>query len=163
MTSITGTEQDTKSRYRLKRMRADLGFHPTLSLLDKAARFRAAAKIAKRNNRKVLEDPESRRMAQELIRHSKFWYTSWNRYRTGLKMSPDQEEIEETAKTRNGEFVQAAKSFGWANERGWDLKEPTRKLLRAALRLKTDPLENRRRLDAKTPTVTEKTEQAATT
>ena len=59
-------------RRRIKRMGADHNFHPTISLLDRAMRFRASAKLANQNNKKVMEDPETKRMAREFVRHANF-------------------------------------------------------------------------------------------
>ena len=156
MLMATETQRETPARYRLKRMRADHSFHPTMSLLEKALKFRQSAKLAHRNNSKIMEDPEAKETAQELVRHARFWYVKWNEYRTNLKIPPDTDEIEEAAKTRNGQVVQAAKGLGWALQQGESTGEPAKRLLRAALRLKTDPQANRRRLDT---TETEKAPQ----
>ena len=124
-------------------MTVDHSFHATASLLAKALKFRESAKLAHKNNRKIMEDPGAREMAHELVRHAKHWYLIWNEYRTGLNVPPSQEEIEETAKTRNGEVVQAAKGLGWTIQRGESAEEPAKKLMRAALKLKSDPQSNR--------------------
>ena len=141
----TETEKGVDPKRRVKRLRADHNFHPTISLLNKAMKFRALAIQARQNDRKVMEDEDARMMAQELVRHAKFWYVNWNEYRTNLKMPPDEEEIGEVAKTRNGEVVQAAKGLGWAIQRGESSKLPAKRLLQAALRLKSDAKANRER------------------
>ena len=156
-TEEISTQQPPDLRYRLKRMRVDHSFHATASLLAKALKFRESAKLAHKNNRKIMEDPAAREIAHELVRHAKHWYLIWNEYRTGLNVPPDQEEIEETAKTRNGEVVQAAKRLGWTLQREENAGEPAKKLLRAALRLKSDPKSNRQHLDNTTdPTAPQK-------
>ena len=141
----TETEKEVDPKRRVKRLRADHNFHPTISLLDKAMRFHASAKLARENNKKVMEDAEAKRMARELVRHAKHWYVKWNEYRTNLKMPPDEDELGEVAKTRNGEVVQAAKGLGWAIQRGESTKLPAKRLLQAALRLKSDAKANRER------------------
>ena len=141
----TEFQKEIDLRYRIKRMGADHNFHPTISLLDKAMRFRASVKLARDNDPKPTEDEDTRRMAQELVRHAKFWYVNWNESRTNLKMLPDEEEIGEVAKSRNREVVQAAKGLGWAIQRGESSKLPAKRLLRAALRLKSDVKANRER------------------
>ena len=95
------TEKGVDPKRRVKRLRADHNFHPTISLLDKAMKFRASVKLARDNDRKPTEDEDTRRMAQELVRHAKFWYVNWNESRINLKRPPDEEEIGEVAKTRN--------------------------------------------------------------
>ena len=80
-----------------------------------------------------------------MVRHAKHWYVRWNEYRTNLKMPPDEDELGEVAKTRNGEVVQAAKGLGWAIQRGESTKLPAKRLLQAALRLKSDAKANRER------------------
>ena len=60
-------------------------------------------------------------------------------------MPRDEEELGEVAKTRNGEVVQAAKGLGWAIQRGESTSLPAKRLLKAALRLKSDPEANRER------------------
>ena len=80
-----------------------------------------------------------------MVRHAKHWYVKWNEYRTNLKMPPDEDELGEVAKTRNGEVVQAAKGLGWAIQRGESTKLPAKRLLQAALRLKSDAKANRER------------------
>ena len=134
----TETKREIDPRYRIKRMRAAHNFRPTISLLDKAMGFRASVELAKENIKKVMEDPETKRMAREMVRHAKVWYVNWNEYRTNLKMPPDEDEIGEVAKTRNGEVVQAAWGLGWAIQRGESGKLPARRLLQADLRLKSD-------------------------
>ena len=125
-------------RCRIKRMGADHNFHPTISLLHRAMRFRASVKLANQDNKTVMENPETKSKGRELVRHAKFWYVNWNEYRTNRKMPPDVEDIGEVAKTRNGEVVQAARGLGWAIQRGESGKLPARRLLQAALRLKSD-------------------------
>ena len=60
-------------------------------------------------------------------------------------MPPDEDDIGEVAKTRNGEVIQAAKGLGWGIQRGESSKLPARSLLQAILRLKSDVRANRER------------------
>ena len=143
----TDHEEETDPRYRLKRMRADHNFHPTMSLLEKALKFQATFRLARENKIKFSKDDDAQRMAREFIRHTKHWYTCWNEYRTNLGLPPSEREILEVAKTPNGQVVQAAKLLGWAVQAEWDTKDPAKKLLRAALALKSDPGANREHLD----------------
>ena len=145
MSTENEIDQPIDPRHRIKRLRADHNFQPTISLLNKAMKFRALAIQARQNDRKVMEDEDARMMARELVRHAKYWYVNWNEYRTNLKLPPDEEEIGETAKTRNGEVVQAAKGLGSAIQRGESESLPTKRLLKAALKLKSDPLANQER------------------
>ena len=114
----TETEKGMDPKRRVKRLRADHNFHPTISLLAKAMRFHASAKLAKENNKKVMEDAEAKRMARELVRHAKHWYVKWNEYRTNLKMPPDEDELGEVAKTRNGEVGAGGQGVGMGNPAG---------------------------------------------
>ena len=147
------TDQQTKTAYRqrLKRMQADHNFHPTKPLLAKAMKFRVAVKVAAEDSQKPSQDPQARQMAQEMVRHAKHWYTQWLQYRTDLWIPPDEDEIQEIAKTPNGQVVQAAKALGWAIQTQEDPALPTRHLLKAALSLRSNPLENTQPLKSAAP------------
>ena len=147
------TDQQAKTAYRkrLQRMRADHNFHPTKPLLAKAMKFRVTVKVAAQDNPKPSQDPQARQMAQEMVRHAKHWYTQWLQYRTDLWMPPDEDEIQETAKTPNGQVVQAAKALGWAIQNQKDITQPTRHLLKAALSLRSNRLDNTQPLKSDAP------------
>ena len=114
----TETEKEVDPKRRVKRLRADHNFHPTISLLNKAMKFRASGHSRPRqNDRKVMEDEDARMMAQELVRHAKHWYVNWNEYRTNLKMPPDEEE------TRGGRQDQERR--GGTGGQGTGLGNPT--------------------------------------